>query len=59
MPARPYCIGSIRLSLAVPPVQNLFAVESAGAVRFHCIHKRSGERLRYRKIVEDGGEESD
>ena len=55
MPARPYWTGSIRLSLAVLPVQIFSAVDSAGAVRFHQIHKRSGKRVRYQKIVEGGG----
>ncbi|MFM9844536.1 MAG: Ku protein [Dongiaceae bacterium] len=55
MPARPYWTGSIRLSLVVLPVQIFSAVDPAGAVRFHQIHKRSGKRVRYQKIVEGGG----
>ena len=30
-------------------------MDPAGAVRFHQIHKRSGKRVRYQKIVEGGG----
>lgn len=56
MPARPYWTGSIRLSLVVLPVQIFSAVDPAGAVRFHQIHKRSGKRIRYQKIVEGGGQ---
>jgi DNA end-binding protein Ku len=55
MPARPYWTGSIRLSLVVLPVQIFSAVDQAGSVRFHQIHKRSGKRIRYQKIVEGGG----
>jgi DNA end-binding protein Ku len=55
MPARPYWTGSIRLSLVVLPVQIFSAVDPAGAVHFQQIHKRSGKRVRYQKIVEGGG----
>jgi len=55
MPARPYWSGAIRLSLVVLPVQIFSAVDPAGEVRFHQIHKPSGKRVRYQKIAEGEG----
>jgi DNA end-binding protein Ku len=55
MPARPYWTGAIRLSLVVLPVQIFSAVDPAGAVRFHQIHKPSGKRVRYQKIADGEG----
>jgi len=55
MPARPYWTGAIRLSLVVLPVQIFSAVDPAGAVSFHQIHKPSGKRVRYQKIAEGEG----
>lgn len=55
MPARPYWTGAIRLSLVVLPVEIFSAVDPAGAVSFHQIHKPSGKRVRYQKIAEGEG----
>src|SRR5262245_49227725 len=55
MAARPYWTGAIRLSLVVLPVEIFSAVDPAGDVHFHQIHKPSGKRVRYQKIVEGKG----
>jgi len=55
MAARPYWTGAIRLSLVVLPVEIFSAVDPAGDVHFHQIHKPSGKRVRYQKIVEGEG----
>jgi DNA end-binding protein Ku len=55
MAARPYWTGAIRLSLVVLPVEIFSAVDPAGDVHFHQIHKPTGKRVRYQKIVEGKG----
>jgi DNA end-binding protein Ku len=51
MAPRPYWTGRIRLSLVSIPVQ-LFAATKAGKrVAFNQIHKPSGKRIRYEKVV--------
>src|SRR5215510_16587213 len=55
MAPRPYWTGAIRLSLVVLPVEIFSAVDPAGEVHFHQIHKPTGKRVRYQKIVEGKG----
>src|SRR5262245_6397793 len=56
MAPRPYWTGAIRLSLVVLPVEIFSAVDPAGEVHFHQIHKPSGKRVRYQKVVEGKGQ---
>ncbi len=51
MPARAYWQGQIRLALVSIPVQVFSATKSAARVRFNQIHKPSGKRIRYEKVV--------
>lgn len=51
MAPRPYWTGTIRLSLVVLPVQIFSAVNASGNVRFHQVHKPSGQRVRHQNIV--------
>jgi DNA end-binding protein Ku len=55
MAPRPYWTGAIRLSLVVLPVEIFSAVDPGGEVHFHQIHKPSGKRVRYQKVVEGEG----
>lgn len=55
MAPRPYWTGAIRLSLVVLPVEIFSAVDPAGEVHFHQIHKPSGKRVRYQKVVAGEG----
>ena len=55
MPARPYWKGFMRLSLVTFPVQLYSAIETNEKVTLHQIHKPTGERVRYQKIVPDLG----
>ena len=55
MPARPYWKGYMRLSLVTFPVQLYTAIETNEKVTLHQIHKPTGERIRYQKIVPDLG----
>ena len=51
MPARAYWQGQIRLALVSIPVQVFTATKSAARVSFNQIHKPSGKRIRYEKVV--------
>jgi DNA end-binding protein Ku len=51
MPARAYWQGQIRLALVSIPVEVFPATRSAARVSFNQIHKPSGKRIRYEKVV--------
>jgi DNA end-binding protein Ku len=51
MAARAYWQGQIRLALVSIPVQVFSASKSAARVSFNQIHKPSGKRIRYEKVV--------
>lgn len=51
MPARAYWTGQIRLALVSIPVQLYSATKSAAKVSFNQIHKPTGKRIRYEKVV--------
>jgi DNA end-binding protein Ku len=51
MPARAYWSGQIRLALVSIPVQVFSATRSAAKISFNQIHKPSGKRIRYEKVV--------
>lgn len=55
MPTRAYWSGNIRLSLVSIPIQVVPATKSSAKIAFHQIHKPSGARIRYQKIVPDIG----
>jgi DNA end-binding protein Ku len=55
MPSRAYWSGQIRLSLVSIPVDVLPATKSDAKISFHQIHKASGARIRYQKIVPGKG----
>jgi DNA end-binding protein Ku len=55
MPTRAYWSGNIRLSLVSIPIQVVPATKSGAKIAFHQIHKPSGARVRYQKIVPDVG----
>jgi DNA end-binding protein Ku len=51
MAVRAYWTGKIRLSLVSIPVQVVPATKSTAKIAFHQIHKPSGSRIRYQKVV--------
>jgi DNA end-binding protein Ku len=51
MAARPYWKGQIRLALVSIPVEVYSATKSGATVAFNQIHKPSGQRIRYDKVV--------
>ena len=51
MAARAYWQGNIRLALVSIPVQVFSATKSAARIAFNQIHKPSGKRIRYEKVV--------
>lgn len=51
MPARAYWTGQIRLALVSIPVQLFTATKSAARISFNQIHKPTGKRIRYEKVV--------
>lgn len=51
MAARAYWQGQIRLALVSIPVQVFSATKSAARISFNQIHKPSGKRIRYEKVV--------
>jgi DNA end-binding protein Ku len=55
MVARAYWKGHIRLSLVAFPVQLYPAIEAGKDVRFHYVHRPTGERVHYQPVVEDRG----
>lgn len=55
MPRRPYWKGHMRLSLVTFPVQLHAAVDTHEKISLHQIHKPTGERIRYQKVVPELG----
>ncbi|HXL68117.1 MAG TPA: Ku protein [Xanthobacteraceae bacterium] len=55
MASRAYWSGQIRLSLVSIPVDVLPATQSGAKISFHQIHKPSGARVRYQKMVPGKG----
>jgi DNA end-binding protein Ku len=51
MATRAYWSGQIRLSLVSIPVDVVPATKSSSKISFHQVHKPSGSRIRYQKIV--------
>src|SRR5262245_28214425 len=51
MASRAYWSGQIRLSLVSIPVEIVPATKSSSKISFHQIHKPSGSRIRYQKVV--------
>jgi DNA end-binding protein Ku len=51
MPARAYWTGQIRLALVSIPVQVFTATKTAARISFNQIHKPTGKRIRYEKVV--------
>lgn len=51
MAARAYWSGRIKLSLVSIPVELVPATKSGARISFHQIHKPSGSRIRYEKVV--------
>ncbi len=56
MAARAYWSGQIRLALVSIPVQVFSATKTASRISFNQIHKPSGKRIRYAKMVPGIGE---
>jgi hypothetical protein len=55
MARRAYWSGHIRLSLVAVPVQVVPATKAAAKISFHQVHKPSGSRIRYQKVVPGKG----
>jgi DNA end-binding protein Ku len=55
MARRAYWSGHIRLSLVAVPVQVIPATNAAAKISFHQVHKPSGSRIRYQKVVPGKG----
>lgn len=55
MASRAYWSGQIRLSLVSIPVDVVPATKSGAKISFHQIHKPSGARVRYQKVVPGKG----
>jgi DNA end-binding protein Ku len=51
MAVRAYWSGHLRLSLVSIPVQLVPATKSTAKIAFHQVHKPSGSRIRYQKVV--------
>jgi DNA end-binding protein Ku len=51
MPARAYWSGRIRLALVSIPVHLFPATKSSAKISFNQVHKPSGKRIRYEKVV--------
>lgn len=51
MATRAYWSGNIRLSLVSIPIQAFPATKTGAKISFHQVHKPSGERIRYQKVV--------
>jgi DNA end-binding protein Ku len=48
---RPYWTGQLRLSLVAIPVEIYTATKSAAKISFNQVHKPTGKRVRYEKVV--------
>jgi len=59
MAARAYWKGYLRLSLVSCPIQLLPATSEREKVRFHQLNKKTGNRIRYRKVDAETGHEVD
>ena len=55
MAARPYWKGQIRLALVSIPVEVYSATRSGATIAFNQIHKPSGKRIHYEKVVDGIG----
>lgn len=55
MPPRPYWSGQLRVSLVSFPVQLFSATTSEHQIQLNQIHRPSGERIRYEKVVPEIG----
>ena len=53
--ARPYWKGHVRLSLVTFPVQLHTATANNARVRFHQLDRKTGQRIRYQKVVPEKG----
>jgi hypothetical protein len=51
--------GYLRLSLVSCPIALYPATSESEKVRFHQLHKQTGNRIRYRKVDEETGKEVD
>jgi len=49
--ARPTWRGSLRLALVTVPVQVFPAISSGAHISFHQVHRPTGKRIRYQKVV--------
>jgi len=56
MAARAYWSGNIRLSLVSMPVDIVPATKPSAKIAFHQVHKPSGSRVKYQKVVPGVGE---
>jgi len=54
--ARPYWSGHVQISLVAFGVRFFTATESKSQISFHEIDRRTGERVRHRKVSEEAGE---
>jgi len=52
---RPLWSGNLRLALVSVPVKLYAATDSGARISFHQVHKPSGKRIRYQKVVPDIG----
>jgi len=57
MAPRAYWRGYLRLSLVSCPIQLFPATSEREKIRFHQLNKETGNRVRYRKVDEDTGDE--
>ncbi|HSP61446.1 MAG TPA: Ku protein [Pyrinomonadaceae bacterium] len=57
MAPRAYWKGYLRLSLVSCPIQLFPATSEREKIRFHQLNKNTGNRVRYRKVDEDTGDE--
>jgi len=54
---RPYWKGYLKLSLVSCPILLYPATSEREKIRFHQIHKETGNRVRYKKVDEETGDE--
>ena len=59
MAPRAYWKGYLKLSLVSCPIALYPATSDQEKIRFHQLHKQSGNRIRYKKVDEDTGREVD
>ena len=51
--------GYLRLSLVSCPIALYPAITESEKIRFHQLHKQTGNRIRYRKVDDETGKEVD